>query len=762
MDESVNNTVTEDANLMLTFVAPVSQPPSSMIAIDENQNTENVVVMVNNDVDQIINETTAVTELNEQLTFTGECYERDGQLFMIFQNEKGEKIHVCSASATIKTDNEIVQSIDTVETDYLKTNLESNLVSAPMQIVINQNDNTVTVAENTAKIIEPSIEEPFMESSLPLQSEQNQNEIIPLDQSIAIEKASIETKISLEDNTDQKYSTDEIREKVTTEDSSEPLQNVEERNHSKDGEEPPQSEKNSTSDQTDLASSTLKTSSNSIPSSSTSLRSSISINKELKPISPSSQLAKSPQTYSKISNIVWVSLPEKKSSERKQLTTTIEIADPNMAPEPKSNKINVINDKVNFLPKVIPKSVSSDFKVTLTNKPSTSDGLMSISLKEKAVPNIKSEEKSMTKPIIMSNKIILSPKPIEIKKVSEPPKKNDYTNIKGKIQVDDDFSIEKNKSIDKSIPSERQLRGRNSLSSNSSISETNEINTNLTKSSAIEKKTDNKILKRVSFSEPCNPPIKARSPPSSIKKISERQTYSRTKIVPEIKPTTQSLSSSTAEIDFKKQEFRRESDYCDFKINDLRVSIRIQPEFREGQFSNKSLYRENRDYQAKCLQQPEIENFKSTKIMMNKNEDRMLTELEQIETNDNSTDRKRINTRKRKSTNGSDDYVGELNNRNYESSDKDLNLESFDSDDSLAEDKSDLDEAKKISLNGFTIHDVVWIATKIGHWPALITEISMNDKRLFLRLIDCPIKKERFHHSKFICFILILFVSHFH
>lgn len=182
----------------------------------------------------------------------------------------------------------------------------------------------------------------------------------------------------------------------------------------------------------------------------------------------------------------------------------------------------------------------------------------------------------------------------------------------------------------------------------------------------------------------------------------------------------------------RSSETREDENFNDYKINCLNVSVRIQPDERHEYFQE-NFCCENCGFSTSFLNtyiyhRNSCTNFKyfSSSSYMN-----------------NLSPSPKSNCKKSKlniveSSLMSEDEADELP---LQAATDQSELSGSDFDDKSDSQSNDDEEEK--TLGGFSENDVIWVETKVGFWPALITKVHTTEKKFTLRLIDCPLKKER-------------------
>lgn len=728
-------------------------------------------------------------DYGETLTFTGEYMESDdGQIIATFQNERGEKTQIIVQRSNVPIENSTaelliaandnVHQLETINTlnvaiDPTFTELPSNSHSEAI-VVIDQNQFPIDNVPKQDVVPTTSVVVPEVKSI-----------VEEVSKSTTV-KENIETKIENESIlTPTKATTESIL-------IGDKIENVE-------GEKIPESSSKATIivnndkdlksiDNNKISAHTLALSP-SPTKTATILKSepqinkkaTISVNKSKKLTNESllrhttfnqtNQLSKSLKTYSR-SNIVWLNIPENKeqtkTTEETKLTTTIEISSDNpddngsskmwyprtiktkeLPTLPSTAKLNQIQTSSKIGGEIVNKNIinnkiSDKVKITMNND---GKGIISVNFTNKAA--------------IKSGSI-------------------DFQQNANKDSVTNDDNQEPMKTQTRSMRPHNDLRSTNQKQKQQQD-----------QSSSTPLQQPKKRVSYRNLPSPVNNLSKDVDVPPIDDTQKSIQDNKSTKSIPTT-PRAPITEVPKNVVNFKRKDRRSSQDYCDYQIGEkhLKISIRMQPECRDEPLSNAlacdicdyktqivAAFQSHKNWCANFRSHPKhsilspsktVQN--STSTIKNNNEEsikpsassssqnggsgrllrkRKAPEIddineknkleEKIENNDhNGIDPIDENDHTSMNHDQSDD-VKNVNNGETEQEEENVEEEE-------EEDEEDEEDEEVKKLDGFSIKDIVWVEVKrrSGLWPALIIDISMNDRKLVLRAIDYSGKNTSF------------------
>ena len=860
LDEQTTTPTTMIMDILPATVTEQQQPeslPNEQIIIDT------IVTDNNNQVDQSSSSSSikdlAVEQLSntieippaimldygETLTFTGEYMESDdGQIIATFQNENGEKTEVIVQRTNVPIENTanelLIQSND--QQQQLETINTLNVVLDPQQssssttaiaeqLPLNNHSETIVVIDqNPIDNIAKQQPIDFQQASISLvavptseiksiveqeeetkksqenheremKKDSNQNE-----QQITISTAKVPTTTA-ELVSDKKISADlfgKLKSTTTTIENigKQDLKNIiNNQNNNKIAAFQLSSSSQSTNP---IKSSTINSKSIESQQTTTNKKMQTNLFNKLKKstndnpptFNQTNQLSKSLKTYSR-SNIVWLNIPAEHKEqtpatieENNKLTTTIEIVEDN-----NNNMDNDIGSTKMWYPRTItktnqdklPTSLSSTAKfnqIQTTNKIS-GEIIMN---KNKISDTVKIMMNNNSKGIISINS---NNKTLEILKKSgsiELAKNLDNNNKDKKESA----VRTQTRSLKSQLVNQKEKQPEQSSSSTSSI-------------------PLQQPKKRVSFrnipSSPVNNlpkdvDIPMVSDDNTQKSISDTKSNTKPIAATICTPITNEDSNVVDVVDFKRKDRRSTNDCCDYRIGkkqQLKISIRIQPECRDEPLSS-AMICDICDYRTQIVdafhshknwcckrfrsnQKHHITNNNnqsptktivrnnSTPSSLTKNNNnesanrqssnqntgsRLLRKRKAAEIDDNNKDE--LDGKKVNLNGGGDGVIHKENNNSMDDNgpinhDQSVNNDEMDkkeenNEENIEEEDDDEEEDDEESkkLDGFSIKDIVWVEVKkrSGLWPALIIDISINERKLILKAIDYNGKNTRY------------------
>ena len=655
-------------------------------------------------------------ELAGERVFFVECTVSDGQVFLMFQSDKGSQYLIPPESLTVVNNNDSESNIDDntqmIVNDIISS-VDANLIT---NVSAEASVKTSGVFENADKISEIT-QDKLDSAKIEVSEKINKIDVVKNIETAPqeVSKVLIDDLPSVNDKVNEASEANVIVPKVSS--GSIIISNSNKTN-----------DLNSNSSQNNV-----KPSGNDDVSLAKRQDSNSSLLDSFSTKSKNLNITNSPKTYSRNSNIVWIT-PDKSSNEngvcekvnlpKCSLTTTIEIAEPieNKRIDTfgmKVNKINVNN---------ISKSICTFEKKQLPDLLQCNSTI----LKKDVSPLKTSSNNSVNIKVEEPKKDVTIEKPDEATNISESsvPKEKKTTN-ENNVKLDD-TAVESNESLsnfnnpvkDSSISSTktnnlkraadisepaRSLRSSSTNSSDSNSKKSLSINANNTTQVS-------KSKKKVAF---------------DLQVAEEKDTES----VFEGNYCKKFKNASHYEDDeietlFKINEIRDDVNFNDYKRDCLSVSVRIQPDDRHDYnqdsfscdncgfvtaFLNTYIFHQN----SCVVYKYNINSFPTEKSLSPKLSNSFKKFKPSVDSNDADSN-----------DSFNEQYTNVTIDSNHSSSDNDKS-ESQSSDDSA-------------TLGGYTEKDVVWIETKMGYWPALIMTIVPVEKKLSLRLIDCPLKKKRF------------------